>query len=400
MHPRFYTEHLKNNLEKHSMMLFLMGARQVGKTTISRLLAKDHKDHVYINWDVEEDRLRILSGQRFIEDIFSPGRIGPKPLIIFDELHKYKDWKNFLKGFYDLYKDDYHIIVTGSALLNVFKKGGDSLMGRYIPYTIHPFSMGELNPNNLEQITKPPFKVSKEDREALYEFGGYPTPFLSREREAYNQWKRTRRSQLFREDIRDLTQLHEVAQLELCAHSLEYQSGNILNRSTISNKIRVSNQTISRWIEVLKQFYLVFTIYPWTKNIPHSLIKEPKVYFNDWSFIEDPGMKFENFIASHLKKAVDFWCESGKGEYELFFLRDKRQREVDFLITRENIPWILVEAKTSEQKITPALHYYKEMTGAPFAFQVTKNMEYVDYDCFSKEGTFIVPSSTFLSQLV
>lgn len=376
-----------------------MGARQVGKTTLSKLIANNFKQSTYFNWDIDEHRELILSGQKFIEKIFPINTIGPKPLIVFDELHKYRNWKNFIKGFFDLYQDHYKIIVTGSAHLNIFQKGGDSIMGRYTPYTVHPFSIGELNPNPIEQLFRKPHSISEQDMISLYNFGGFPNPFLTRDQQTYNQWKRTRRTQLFREDVRDLTSVHEVSQLELCAQILSYQSGCILNRSTIAKKLQVGIQTIGRWIDILNQFYYAFTIRPWSKNIPHSLIKEPKVYLYDWSLVTDEGARFENLVACHLKKSVDFWNENGLGEFELYFLRDKRQREVDFLITRDEQPWIMIEAKSTNQSLTPAIYYYQEHLKPPFAFQVIKNMEYVEVDCFSKEGAFIVPARTLLSQL-
>lgn len=398
INERGYLSHLKE--DRGDIMLFLMGARQVGKTTLSKLISKTYKEHLYLNWDIDDHRDLILSGQRFIEKIFPPERLGAKPLIIFDELHKYKNWKNFLKGFFDLYKNSYSIIVTGSAHLNVFQKGGDSMMGRYVPYTIHPFSVGELNPSPLNDILRPPFSITDSDWDALDRFGGFPSPFLHREQASYNQWKRTRRTQLFREDIRDLTHIHEISQLELFAQLLTHQSGSILNRSSYATKLQVSIQTIGRWIETLKQFYFAFSIYPWKTNIPHSLIKEPKVYLHDWSLVADQGMRFETMVACHLKKSVDFWSESGLGEFELFFLRDKQQREVDFLVTRDTVPWMLVEVKTSEQPLSPSVYYFKEHTKAPHAFQVTKNMPFVDGDCFMTDKPLIVPARTFLSQLV
>lgn len=397
---RTYLDPVMRVLRRQGLMLFLMGARQVGKTTLSQLIARQYKQSFYLNWDIDEHRSQVLSGQKFIEHIFPLHQVGPKPLIIFDEIHKYKNWKNFLKGFYDLYKNSYDIVVTGSSRLNIFQKGGDSLMGRYVPYTIHPFSIGELNPNKLDGLHRLPAQIHENDWQSLYQFGGFPAPFLQRDTESYNQWKRTRRSQLFREDIQSTTHIHEISQLELCAQLLEYQSGGIINRAAIAQKLQVSIPTIGRWLEVLRQFYFAFTLQPWTKNIPHSLVKEPKVYLNDWSFVSDPGARFENFVACHLKKSTDFWSESGLGEFDLYFLRDKSQREVDFLITRDQNPWLLIEAKTSNQSITPALYHYQKLTGAPLAFQVTKNIPYVDYDCFSKEGNFIVPAQTFLSQLV
>ena len=396
---RIYEETLNEEGFNWNTMLFLMGARQVGKTTVSKSIAANFKRKEYFNWDVYEHRKKILSGQKFIEAIFPLEIPGEKPLIIFDELHKFSDWKNYIKGFYDLYKDYYNIIVTGSARLNIFQKGGDSLMGRYFSYTISPFSVGEISANPLYGLFRKPSLISQNNYEALYNYGGFPAPYIKRSKKGYLQWKRSRISQLFREDVRDLTNIKEVSKLELCAQLLEYQSSNILNRTTISKHIQVSIPTVNTWIETLKQFYYVFTIQPWAKNIPHSLIKEPKIFLNDWSFVEDIGKRFENFIATHLKKSVDFWSETGMGEFELYYLRDKKQREVDFLVTKDGSPWMLVEAKTSVQSASKNLYYYRDLLNAPYAFQVTKNMEYVDYDCFSKEGVFIVSAKTFLSQL-
>lgn len=397
---RTYATAIQEILSQDNIMLFLMGARQVGKTTLSQFIAQQYTHKAYFNWDVVEHRQQILSGQKFIENIFPTQRIGPKPLIIFDELHKYQLWKNYIKGFYDLYKDKYHIIVTGSAHLNIFQQGGDSLMGRYFPFTIHPFSLGEISPNSIVDLVRKPYQIPQQDIKSLYEFGGFPVPFLKRDKSTYQRWKRTRKAQLFREDIRDLTHIHEISQLELCAEILAYQTGQILNRTTLAKKLQVSIQTINRWLDTLQQFYYAFTVFPWSTNIPHSLVKEPKVYLTDWSLVEDPGVRFENLVACHLKKSVDFWNEQGQGEFDIYFLRDKRQREVDFLITREAQPWLMIETKTSEQSLTSSMHYYQEKTKVPFAFQVTKEMPYIDYDCFAREGIFIVPATTFLSQLI
>ncbi len=389
---RIYASVLKNT----KMMMFLMGPRQVGKTTLTKMISEG--DVAYLNWDVDKDRAKILSGQDFIKDIFPSPFVNQKPTVIFDELHKYPKWKNYLKGFFDTYKDDFRILVTGSSHLTIYQKGGDSLMGRYLPFTIHPFSVGEMNKHSLNRFFRAPSCVPEWD--ALFQFGGFPYPLFEQNEDLYRQWIRTRRMQLFREDIRDLSKVHEVAQLEVFAFLLTNHGGAILNRSTYSKKLQVSIQTIGRWMEILNEFYYLFKVYPWSTNIPNSLIKEPKIYMVDWSLVEDPGTRFENFVASHLRKSVDFWNECGYGEFELYFLRDKSQREVDFLISKNGSPWMLIEVKTSLQPVTKSLHYFKEITKAPFAFQVTKDMEYVERDCFSQEGTFIVPAKTFLSQLV
>lgn len=294
-------------------------------------------------------------------------------------------------------------MVTGSARLDVYRAGGDSLMGRYFPYRLHPMSIAEIvNPVIREnEIAPMPKKIADEDFYALFNFGGFPEPFLRRSIQFYSRWKKLRSQQLFQEDLRELTRIHELGQIQILAELIKQQAGQLMNYSTFAKKINVSVDTIKRWIQTLKSFYFCFTIQPWTKNITRSLLKEPKIYLWDWALIDDEGAKVENFIASHLLKAVDFWNDRGLGDYGLFYLRDKEKREVDFLIVRQGKPWILVEAKNSDNSgISPALYYYQDLTKADFAFQVVLKMDYVDRNCFLDHKPRIVPAKTFLSQLV
>lgn len=326
-----------------------------------------------------------------------------KPIVVFDELHKYRQWKTFLKGFFDKYSKLIQIIVTGSARLDIYKKGGDSLMGRYFLYRLHPLSVAELcNPLIREtEISPKSYEISNDDFNALFEYGGFPEPFLRRNKKFYQKWKRLRTEQLFREDIRDLTRIQEVGEIELLAELLSEQVGQVANYSALASKVQVSIDTIRRWMKVLKSFYYCFTLQPWTKNVTRSLLKEPKVYLWDWSLIEDRGARVENFIASHLYKAVHFWTDQGLGDYKLYYLRDKEKREVDFLVSKNGKPWFIVESKASDNMgLSKSLYYYQEALGVPYAFQVIFDMDYVEGDCFSSDRPLIVPAKTFLSQLI
>ncbi len=159
--------------------------------------------------------------------------------------------------------------------------------------------------------------------------------------------------------------------------------------------------TVSRWIKTLQGFFYLFTVHPWFKNIPRALIKEPKVYLWDWVDVEDEGGRWENLLASHLLKAVHYWTDLGFGDFALWFVRDKEKREVDFLVTRDRKPWFLAEAKLSQKaKLSKNLEYFQAKTGALHAFQVVRDMEYVQLDCFKQKKPVIVPGKTFLSQLV
>lgn len=403
---RTYEDVLKEHITKNRQMFFLAGPRQVGKTTLSLEVAEEQHNYRYFNWDLPTDRDLIKRGCEAVGEALQLDTLEKqlKPiLIVFDELHKYKQWKNFLKGFFDKYHKNAHILVTGSARLDIYKKGGDSLMGRYFLYRLHPLSVAEIIRPAIkkEEIAQISQEISQKDFEALYQFGGFPDPFLKRDPLFYNQWKRLRLQQLFKEDLRDLTLIQDLGQMELLAELLQSQAGSLMNYQALSNKIHVAVDTVKRWIQTLKSFYYCFTIKPWTKNITRSLLKEPKIYLWDWALIEDEGARAENFIASHLLKAVHYWTDRGFGEFDLYFLRDKEKREVDFLISKNKKPWFLVEVKASKTTgISKSLFYYQKATTAPHAFQVVLDMDYVEGNCFSFHDPIIVPAKTFLSQLV
>ena len=400
---RIYSELLEEHFSMDRQMLFLAGPRQVGKTTISEAAAELTDEWFYFNWDIQEHRAIIIQGPQTVgNQIFIERAREMAPIVVFDEIHKYSRWKTFLKGFFDLYKGKVHIIVTGSAKLDVYQSGGDSLMGRYFPYRVHPLSIAECIRTTIsDREIRPPAPIEASDFEVLWKYGGYPEPFLKRNDLFYTKWKLTRFKQFFEEDIRDLTQIHELAQLELLSDLLKHQAGQLLNYHNLANKVNVSVNTIRRWISVFERLYYCFLIRPWTKNVTRSLLKEPKLFLWDWSDIDETGARAENFVGSHLLKAVHFWMDRGFGKYKLYFVRDKEKREVDFLVTKNQKPWFLVEVKHSANMgISKHLYRFQEQVQAPHAFQVIVDSEFVDVDCFSYNDPVIVPAKTFLSQLV
>jgi len=400
---RIYEGLIKEHFANNQQMLFLAGPRQVGKTTIS-LAAKALTDEfTYLNWDNYDDRRLIVEGPSNIAVKLGLSQLRKKlPIVVFDEIHKYTKWKIFLKGFFDTYKNQVKIIVTGSSKLNIYRRGGDSLMGRYFCYRIHPISVAEcLHVVPIEQEINKPTVIDKAQFQALWEFGGFPEPFLKHETRFYQRWKNLRQHQLFREDIRDLSHIQEIAHIEILANILKEQAGQLVNLSSFAKHIQVSVSTIKRWLGTLENFYYCFLIKPWTKNISRSLLKEPKLYLWDWSEITDPGAKAENFVAAHLLKAIHYWTDCGFGNYDLFFIRDKDKREVDFLVTKNQKPWFLVEVKHSKSNsLNENLYRFQEYTKAQHAFQVVFDLEPIEVDCFTKREPIIVPVQTFLSQLV
>ncbi|MBU4458152.1 MAG: AAA family ATPase [Candidatus Omnitrophica bacterium] len=384
-------------------MIFLIGPRQAGKTTLSLMAKEFTTQFACLNWDNLDHRKIILGGVGSVASFAGLDKLTAKiPIVVFDEIHKYGKWKTFLKGFFDTYKGKAHIIVTGSSRLDVYKKGGDSLMGRYFPYRLHQLSLAELGRIDLsEKEINGPFQNKKQDFEKLVENGGFPEPFIKNDLRFLNRWKTLRQGQLFREDVRDLSRIQEIGQIELLAEILKHQAGQLTNYSKLANKVNVSSDTIRRWIKTLRSFFYCFTIQPWSKNIPRSLIKEPKTYLWDWINVDEEGSRAENFVASHLLKAVHYWTDCGLGQYGLWFVRDKEKREVDFLVSRDKKPWFLVEVKLSPKGgISKNLVYFQEKIKAKHAFQVVFDMEYISKDCFKHTEPIIVPARTFLTQLV
>lgn len=399
---RIYQELLSAHLSKLRQMIFLMGPRQVGKTTLSLEVAKESLHHFYFNWDNPAERLLFLKGSEAIAQQAGLQELSEtKPVLIFDEIHKFGKWKNFLKGFFDHYERVAKIIVTGSAKLNIYKKGGDSLMGRYFYYRIHPLSVAEIvSPHVIEEeIRKNPLPISEEDWVALLEHGGFPEPFVQRSKAFSHRLQSIRKEQLFREDIRDGTRIQELAQIELLADLLQKQASQSMDYHSLSQKVGVSIDTIRRWVQVLKSFYYCFSIQPWSKNISRSLLKEPKLYLWDWSLVAEEGHRNENLVASHLLKAVHFWTDRGLGEFGLYYLRTKDKIETDFVVIKNGKPWFLVEVKTKATGLSPALYRFQEETKAPHAFQVTFDLPFVNRNCFEEKGPIIVPAKTFLAQL-
>jgi predicted AAA+ superfamily ATPase len=322
---------------------------------------------------------------------------------VLDELHKHRGWKSLLKGLFDTHGEDLRLVVTGSARFDVFRRGGDSLMGRYLLYNMHPFSVGEVVdpvPPGEGRIVRRPRPIADTDFQALWAHGGFPEPYTTREAQFTRRWTGLRRDQLLRGDLRDLTRIDDVARLDTMARLLEDRSATQLVLVHLARDVAVAVDTARRWFEVLVAFHLGFAVRPWFRNVTRSLRKEPKWYLRDWSAVPDPGARAETFIACHLLKAVDTWTDLGLGDFRLGYLRDKEKREVDFIVIRDKKPWFLVETKHKDEGPSRALAHFQEQLSVPFAFQVVVDAPFVAADPFERpRGPLVVPARTLLSQL-
>ncbi len=374
---KIYERYIKNSVNEdlESKMVFVAGPRQVGKTTCAlTFLSPSNEQHpAYLNWDDIQVRSAILRGE-----------LPPNEnIVVLDEIHKFARWRNLIKGFYDTHKSNISFIITGSARLDYYSKGGDSLQGRYHYYRLHPFSIPEINRDATEN-----------DVEKLLKFGGFPEPFLRGEEKFWRRWQRERIQRVIYEDIRDLENIKEISLLELLAEELPNRVGAPLSVKNLKELLQVAHETVERWLKIFERMYYCYRVPPFGAPKIRAVKKEQKLYFWDWSIVPDPGPRFENFIASHLLKYCNFIEDTQGFRMDLRFVRDTDKREVDFVVLKQGQPIFAVECKSGEKNVNPALFYFKERTPIPKFYQVHEGRK--DY---VNNGVRVLPIQNFCKEL-
>ncbi|NQU63256.1 MAG: ATP-binding protein [SAR324 cluster bacterium] len=358
---RYLSEAVQNDLKEK--MVFMSGPRQVGKTTFAKTLLQGDAD-CYYNWDKREDRKTILAAQWPTE----------KSLVILDELHKYGKWKRFIKGEYDTRGAEISFLVPGSARMDVYRKGGDSLQGRYHAFRLHGFSMGEMQNRvfSLEPGRKIDFprEYDADLVNDLFHYGSFPEPLLKQDARSLRRWRKERLDRFFREDVRDLENVRDMSAMEILTEMLEERIGSLLSLQSIREDLEVSHRSVTNWMEILDRLYYSFRIQPFTHNSIRSLKKMSKVFLWDWSGIRNQGARFENLTACHLLKMKHYLEDREGYRIGLYYLRDADKREVDFLVTVEDRPWFAVECKLSKRSVNPALTYFGDRLEIPWLFQI------------------------------
>lgn len=389
---RYLSSTIANDLKK-GKMVFLSGPRQVGKTTLAHIIGQEfYSVYSYLNWDVPDHRKNILA-HRFSREY---------PLIVFDEIHKLRTFKNFLKGLYDDPKRVFHILVTGSARLDVYRRGTDSLQGRYYSYRLHPFSVAEIMHQRFSGEPFHPLAFLEENEQLnlafrdLMLFGGFPETYLAKSAKTTRRFHSLYADRLVNGDIRDSEYVRDLARVFQLTQLLPGKVGSLLSLNSLREDLEVAHRTIALWMEILERFYYHFRIYPFVGKQARSLQKEPKVYLWDWSRVVSSSARFENVIASSLLKFVHYLADAEGYRAELWFLRDREGREVDFLVTVDRKPWFAVEAKESDMAISKSLRYYKDRLKIPFNYQIVR-MEGID---FEKQDVRCVSAARFLQALV
>jgi predicted AAA+ superfamily ATPase len=361
-----------NALSAEKSMVLLAGPRQCGKTTLARQLSEVFVNRLYFNWDIAADKRRLIENPCFFQELVRKDE--SRPLVILDEIHKYKDWKNYLKGLYDGFHAEFLFLVSGSGRLDLYRKGGDSLAGRYYMLHLWPLTLAELHPAavSFDDFRRDPARPHT-DRNAIIQctwdrlarFSGFPEPYVAARDTTYRRWASAYHRQLIREDVRDLTDVKHVDDLEILFALLPSKVGAPLSIPSLATDLKVSYNTVKSWLAIFERFYLTFSLQPWTPKIARAIHKERKTYLFDYAGIEDPAAKFENMVALELFRAVSNWNDMGWGGFELHYLRTKDGHEVDFLVSENRKPMFLVEAKLGDHTPAANLRRFQQALGVP-----------------------------------
>lgn len=368
--PRYLLPQVRQDLGRK--MVFVAGPRQVGKTTLA--LSLPGASAGYLSWDVAEHRERILKRE-----------LPDSRLWIFDEIHKYRSWRNWLKGIYDGRRPSQRILVTGSARLDFYRFSGDSLQGRYHMLRLHPFSAKELairTPAGLADLLR---------------LGGFPEPFISGSEVEARRWSREYRNRLVQEEVAGLERIQDLGNLELLALRLPELVGSPLSINALREDLQISHKTVAGWLQVLERLYAIFRLSPFGAPRIRAVKKEQKHYHFDWSIVPSEPARFENLIASHLLKWAHFEQDARGRDLELRYFRDTDGREVDFVVVERRRPQLLIECKWGDADVDRGLHYLKARFPGAEAWQVSATGR---KDYLTPEGIRVSRALALLERLI
>lgn len=373
---RFVEDRIRLDLQRK--IVLLAGARQAGKTTLSRQLGLRH---AYLNVDSAEDR-KVLRDKQWDRQV---------ELVIFDELHKIARWKAWLKGVYDTEGIPPALLVTGSARLEVFRRGGDSLAGRHYLHRLHPFTVREA-------------RAEIEPADALQRIltvGGFPEPFLANDPTEARRWRRGHLDSILREDLLDLEKVRALRSVEVLVELLIERVSSTVSMSSLARDLEVSAHTVKHWLEILENLYVIFAVRPYHHNVARSLLKESKYYFYDTGALAQAGVAdgsvFENAIACALQREVHLTEDFTGRKASLGFLRDKEKREVDFVVVIDRKLRQLVEAKVADDTFSKSLSYFQQVFPGAQALQVVKSLARPKED-FERQLR-MVPAASYLAEV-
>ncbi|MCU0293422.1 MAG: ATP-binding protein [Thermoanaerobaculaceae bacterium] len=370
MTARYLVSQIEADLPRK--MVFVAGPRQVGKTTMARGIPGAEAG--YLNWDVAEHRERILRRELPVSDLW-----------VLDEIHKYRGWRNWLKGLYDGRRPGQRVLVTGSARLDLYRFGGDSLQGRYHLLRLHQLSVAELGIDSPAALAD------------LLTLGGFPEPFFGGSEVEAKRWSREYRTRLLREEVTSLERVADLGRLELLMLSLPERVGSPLSINALREDLQVAHATVAGWLDILERLYAVFRLAPFGAPRLRAVRKEQKHYHMDWTLVPDPAARFESCVACHLLKWVHHQQDTAGRDLELRYFRDVDRREVDFVVVERRSPILLVECKLGDAPPDRSLRYLKVRFPATEAWQISSTGT---RDYLTPEGIRVAPAIELLRRLV
>jgi hypothetical protein len=351
---RYLEEQIRADLGRK--IVLLSGPRQAGKTTLAKMLSQNCD---YFNYDNAEHRVGLL------EKSWDRSR----ELVIFDELHKLKNWKSWLKGVYDTESTPPAIIVTGSAKLDAYRKAGDSLAGRFFQFRLHPLDLKEIR-----NALKPDDLGAELDKLLLV--GGFPEPYLNGDTIYYNRWKRSHLDIILKQDMIDLEKIQQITSIETLIQLLKRSVGSPVSHNSLAQDLQCSDKTIKHWLGVLENMYVVFKVAPFHKNIARSILKAPKYYFYDTGqVVGDEGAKLENLVACSLLKEMHFREDCLGERWSLHYLKNKDGREIDFLAVRDELAVLMVEVKWSDDSLSKNFALFEKYFKTAKKIQLVKELK-------------------------
>jgi len=370
---RYLEEPIKKDLKEK--IVLLSGPRQVGKTTLSKQLLVPF---VYLSYDASRDRALLKNGEWDKN----------AALIVFNELHKMKNWRSWIKGVYDTQGIPPAILVTGSARLDLLRKGGDSLAGRFFSFRLHPLTVREIRENSNEE---PRIALDR-----LLVLGGFPEPYLKNDPEEAKRWRRTHIDTIIRGDLIDLGSIRDIKAIEVLVDLLKTRVGSRTSYAALAEDLQVSAHTVKHWLDVLESLCLVFAVRPYHRNVARSLLKDPKYYFYDIGAVEgDRGARLENVVAEALVRELHLLEDTTGRRVALHYLRDKEKNEVDFLAVVDDLPVLMVEVKAGDDSFAKPLFKFKKALPGVRAVQVVYGLERKK----NRNGIDMVAAHEFLSDL-
>ncbi len=356
-------------------IILITGPRQSGKTTMSRMLIDDFD---YFNFDNPDHRL----------DLLDRSWDRKKSLIIFDELHKLKNWKAWIKGVYDTEGIPPALIVTGSAKLDTYKKVGDSLAGRFFQFRLHPLDLKELVSSGTVVDTGKALDL-------LLQIGGFPEPYLKGNVQFYKRWRRSHLDIILKQDLIDLENVRQITVMETLVQLLRRRVGSPVSYSSLARDLEVSDKTIKRWLTVLENMYVIFRVTPYHRNIKRTLLKSPKFYFYDTGqVLGNEGARLENVTACALLKEIQFREDCFGDALRLHYLRTKDGKEIDFFVTEEGRGQLMLEVKWADDSRNRNFSLFEQYFPGTWKVQLVKEL---DREKMYPDGTEIRQAHSWLS---